>query len=104
MYATCLHLFSPHSITKITNQNSKQIKQPITFPDTITVVHKFEPLTEPDRFVLKGVVISHNAKKVASRIKEVIVTVDYANGGVKAPIPEPVKDVIKQQYDLQYNL
>jgi acyl-CoA thioesterase FadM len=66
-------------------------RYPITYPDTVTVIHKQVPITEPDRFVLHGVVVSHNARKVAARIKETIVTVDYDSGGVKAPIPEHVR-------------
>lgn len=66
------------------------------------MVHKLEPITDTDRFILKGVVVSHNAKKVAARIKEVIVTVDYDKGGTKAPIPDAVKEVFEKQYKLQY--
>lgn len=47
-------------------------------------------------------VVSHKAKKVAARIKEVIVTVDYSKGGIKAPIPESVREVFEKQYELQY--
>lgn len=66
------------------------------------MLHKLAPLTDSDRFTLSGVVISHSAKKVAARIEEVIVTVDYSNGGVKAPIPGPVREVFEQVYELQY--
>ncbi|ANB12303.1 hypothetical protein AWJ20_552 [Sugiyamaella lignohabitans] len=68
-------------------------RYPVRFPDTITVVHKLEPVTEKDRFILKGVVVSHKAKKVAARISETIVTVDYSKGGTKAPIPEYILKV-----------
>lgn len=59
-------------------------------------MHKVEPLEAPDRFVLRGVVVSHNAKKVAARIKEIIVTVDYQKGGVKTNIPPSIKKVLDQ--------
>ncbi|KAF5098855.1 hypothetical protein DV451_003206 [Geotrichum candidum] len=55
----------------------------------------------PDRFELSGVVVSHKAKKVAARIREVIVTVDYSNGGVKAPIPGDVRKILEKQWQLQ---
>lgn len=76
-------------------------RYPVTFPDRVTVVHKLKPLKDADRFELQGVVVSHNARKVAARISEVIVTVDYDKGGVKAPVPEPIKrafeDRLKEQ-------
>ncbi|CAN6657879.1 hypothetical protein TRVA0_030S00782 [Trichomonascus vanleenenianus] len=67
-------------------------RYPITFPDTISVFHKLLPITEKDRFLLAGVVVSHNARKVACRITETIVTVDYDKGGIKAPIPDSIRE------------
>lgn len=78
-------------------------RYPIQFPDTITVIHKLLPLTKPDRFELKGVVVSHKAKKVAARIHEQIVTVDYSNGGIKAEIPETVKSAFETRLKEQEN-
>jgi YbgC/YbaW family acyl-CoA thioester hydrolase len=79
-------------------------RYPITYPDKITVVHKLLPLREKDRFELQGVVVSHNAKKVAARIKEVIVIVDYNKGGVKAMIPEYVFEAFNDRLQLQQEL
>lgn len=76
----------------------------ITFPDNVTVVHKVEPLEHSDRFLLKGVVVSHNARKVAARITEVLVTVDYDKGGVKAPIPDGIRKVLEDRIALQEKL
>lgn len=72
-------------------------RYPISFPDKITVVHKLDPITESDRFILSGVIVSHNAKKVAARIKETIVTVDYPQGGKKAPIPNSIRNAFEER-------
>lgn len=76
-------------------------RYPIRYPDQVTVLHKLEPITQPDRFILKGVVVSHKARKVAARISEVVVTVDYTKGGVKAPIPEQIAKAFNHRLELQ---
>ena len=76
-------------------------RYPIKFPDTITVVHKLQPLKDADRFSLQGVIVSHNARKVAARIREVIVTVDYEKGGIKAPIPEGIRKYFEDRIKFQ---
>jgi YbgC/YbaW family acyl-CoA thioester hydrolase len=68
-------------------------RRPIVYPDRITVVHKVGPITEPDRFVLHGVVVSHNQKVVAARIKETLVCIDQ--DGRKAPIPIKVRSIME---------
>lgn len=73
-----------------------QWRWPIQFPDKITVMHKVEPLTHPDRFMLKGIVFSHNARKVACRIHETLVTVDHPKGGIKTDIPPKFKAVFEE--------
>lgn len=69
-------------------------RRPVVYPDRITVVHKVGPLEHPDRFVLYGVIISHNQKVVAARIKEVLVCIDEE--GKKAPIPPKVRDTMQK--------
>lgn len=71
-------------------------RYPIKFPDTVTVLHKVDRI-ESDRFFLKGIVISHEAQKVAARIEECVVTVDYRKGGVKAEIPQPVRNALEDR-------
>ncbi|KAG5354801.1 hypothetical protein CJU89_6595 [Yarrowia sp. B02] len=86
---------TPKAVGPILRSGDLEWRYPVQFPDTVTVMHKVEPLDAPDRFILRGVVVSHNAKKVAARIKETIVTVDYTKGGVKAPIPPGVRGVLE---------
>lgn len=91
------HSFAARRVWLAAAQLAKfSLTQPVQFPDTVTVMHKVEPLTAPDRFILSGVVVSHNAKKVAARIKETIVTVDYTKGGIKAAIPAGVKGLLEE--------
>lgn len=71
-------------------------RYPIKYPDTITVIHKVSDISS-DRFFLDGIVISHKAQKVAARIKECIVTVDYREGGVKAEIPDSVRKILQDR-------
>ncbi|KAG5355389.1 hypothetical protein CJU90_4436 [Yarrowia sp. C11] len=87
---------TPKAIGPILRSGDLEWRYPVQFPDTVTVMHKVEPLDSPDRFILRGVVVSHNAKKVAARIKEIIVTVDYRKGGVKAPIPGGVRKALEK--------
>lgn len=95
---------SPSGIGPIIRSVELAWRYPIKYPDTITVVHKFLPLTKPDRFELKGVVVSHNAKKVAARIHETVVTVDYDKGGIKAAIPPHAIEAFNERLALQDEL
>lgn len=93
-YPEMLELFKPANGTSCVIRSAELAwRRSIVYPDRITVVHKVGPLRDPDRFVLQGVVISHNQKVVAARIKEVLVCIDQQ--GKKAPIPPRVKEIME---------
>lgn len=95
---------APRGVGPIIRSVNLAWRYPIQYPDTITVLHKLLPITQPDRFELKGVVVSHKAKKVAARIHETVVTVDYDKGGVKAPIPKTALEAFQRRLALQEEL
>lgn len=74
-------------------------RYPMRYPDTISVAYKASWIGE-DRFGLKGIIISHNAQKVAARIDEVLVTVDYDQGGTsKVPVPDNWYRILNQSLE-----
>lgn len=89
-------LMSPKGVVSVFRSADVQWRRPIQYPDKISVIHKIEPLTAPDRYVLKGVIVSHKSRSVACRIKETLVTVDSANGGQKCNIPTEFKAVFEE--------
>ncbi|AOW02909.1 HotDog domain-containing protein [Yarrowia lipolytica] len=89
-------LMSPKGIVSVFRSAEIQWRRPIQYPDRISVIHKIEPLTAPDRYVLKGVIVSHQSRSVACRIKETLVTVDSANGSQKCDIPPKFKAVFEE--------
>lgn len=89
-------LMSPNGIVSVFRSADIQWRRPIQYPDRYSVIHKIEPLTSPDRFVLKGVIVSHKSRSVACRIKETLVTVDSANGSQKCDIPPKFKAVFDE--------
>lgn len=89
-------LMSPKGVVSVFRSADVQWRRPIQYPDKISVIHKIEPLTAPDRYVLKGVIVSHKSKSVACRIKETLVTVDNTNGGQKCNIPPRFRAVFEE--------
>lgn len=74
-------------------------RYPMRYPDTISVAYKVSWIGE-DRFGLKGIIISHNARKVAARIDEVLVTVNYDDGGTyKVQVPEPWQQILNNSLE-----
>ncbi|KAG5354849.1 hypothetical protein CJU89_6647 [Yarrowia sp. B02] len=86
-------LMSPKGIVSVFRSADVQWRRPIQYPDQISVIHKIEPLTSPDRFVLKGVIVSHKSKSVACRITETLVTTKDSQ---KCDIPPQFKAVFEE--------
>ncbi|KAM0454167.1 hypothetical protein ACHAPV_008635 [Trichoderma viride] len=77
-------------------------KQPMTFPDRITVLHKLvtKPDYSSDRFYLDVVVYSEQQRRPAAKCFEDIVVYDY-KAAKKAPLKPFMVDELRATFDLQ---
>ncbi|HEV2799020.1 MAG TPA: thioesterase family protein [Pyrinomonadaceae bacterium] len=76
-------------IGPILASTSCQFKLPLTYPDTVSVGTRISAL-EPDRFVMRYVVVSHNHARVAAEGEGLVVSYDY-RALRKAPLPEEIR-------------
>lgn len=76
-------------------------KYPIRYPDEISVLYKIHSV-EKDRFSCKGILVSHRAQRLAARITETQVTVDYrAKVTAKTAVPEAWKEIFAKEIEAQ---
>ncbi len=69
-----------------------RFKIPLKYPDEVSIGTKIEDLSE-DRFTMKYLVVSHEARKIAAEGEGLIVYYDYG-AHQKTKIPEKVKERI----------
>ena len=69
-----------------------RFKIPLTYPDTVSVSVRV-PQIEADRFVMKGIIVSHNHQKTAAECEGLIVTYNYREQK-KTAIPPELKQRI----------
>ena len=82
--------------------NMRQMAQPMTYPDHVTVIHKLSlnPNRASDSVLLEAVIYSERHRRVAARCFEDIVVYDYKAGKRTALEPYMV-DELQRTYKLQ---
>ncbi|KAF2278495.1 uncharacterized protein EI97DRAFT_499912 [Westerdykella ornata] len=77
-------------------------RQPLTWPDRVTVLHKLrtEPTPDADHFVLDVVILSELHRRIAARCYEDIVVYDY-RAAKKAPLKPFMLEQFKETWRLQ---
>jgi hypothetical protein len=88
--------------TKVLNCCKADVRQPIVFPDTVTVLHKLvsKPDLDTSSFLLEAIIVSHEHQRAAARCFEDIVVYDYRSGK-KSPLEPFMVSEFADTYDLQ---
>ncbi|PHH83094.1 hypothetical protein CDD82_3629 [Ophiocordyceps australis] len=100
--AQWLDLVTPKSIGLIMKSITAHYKMPITYPDSITVLHKFASAPRHDMhdFTLKALIFSHKDKRIAATFTETITPYDYRLGS-KCLLDKQMIDIFAQTYAAQ---
>ncbi|KAM4066183.1 thioesterase-like superfamily protein [Hirsutella rhossiliensis] len=95
-------LMTPKSVGLILRSIKTDYKLPITYPDSVTVLHKLakKPHYNSDAIFLEAVILSEQHRRPAARCFEDIAVYDY-RAARRAPLQDFMVDRLREIYDLQ---
>lgn len=77
-------------------------KQPMTYPDQVTVMHKLitKPDASSDRLLFEAVAYSHRHQRLAAKFIEDVAVYDY-KAGKKAPLRPFMVELMDEVFEMQ---
>ncbi|EQL03894.1 Thioesterase/thiol ester dehydrase-isomerase [Ophiocordyceps sinensis CO18] len=95
-------LMTPKSVGLILRSIKTDYKLPITYPDSVTVLHKLarKPDYKSEAIFLEAVILSHQHRRPAARCFEDIAVYDY-RAGRRAPLQDFMVHRLRDTYDSQ---